>query len=648
MNNKTQGIKIHVNAIDSSTDTKRNTRAYLFDRAGNYISSVPIGDSDINFEVDSSRDYRISIGPDLINDREKPPLNLSVRLVAAGATSKDIRPDMGSLTFDITRDMVALWLGHCINVHGTVTKQFTTGGTAPITVGTVQIFLIDFYATFTSRYSAAELITLRDEVGARLNATGNPANIFLAFTLSLLSGSALALALAAERTALWPYWCGLIPEWKFAWSTIGETPINSDGTFSYIYCYWGAAPDLYFEVVQTVNGAQREISDPDLACAVFYNYNGTTSVDILVTDQSAIATLPGGPDLGFEYCWPTAIGNMDLSLIDGLESAGTGLTYEGLNPVAFGGTLPLQMMFSPNLRSIASYYRWSYRFDDETDFTPIHNTVSHRWQNVIFSPLPTPHFDITLVPVTFGPQVVGPNTNLFEIPDPAIPWIDINDPADRPFAYFDSTTGVENRHGMCTLMLELFDASGNFLSCDNIRGINTSGDLPGDPAPANFFYLLPEVGGPPMTYTNAPVFNITDHGRLTFSLFIDNRRTTSSIGPISVPTGTANDCGFLIYDNLGQSVHIGYSAIQPGNFIDWGLNVIRGSHGSVASTGNNTTAPIGSSFNNTVSFLLGTCVAEGRAAFAVNLNSSARITNGYGKQTQYDSSATTAFALAPI
>jgi hypothetical protein len=41
----------------------------------------------------------------------------------------------------------------------------------------------------------------------------------------------------------------------------------------------------------------------------------------------------------------------------------------------------------------------------------------------------------------------------------------------------------------------------------------------------------------------------------------------------------------------------------------------------------------------------GGCGACTQAAFAVNLNCGARITNGYSYQTQYNRSATMAFAL---
>ena len=371
-----------------------------------------------------------------------------------------------------------------------------------------------------------------------------------------------------------------------------------------------------------------------------------------------------GPD--YLYVWPTAIGNVDLGNVNGLET-GVGpalgeVTVTGPGGVpenaAWGGTLSLQMQFHPDLQANnIKYYRWSYPFADEGSPSPIKATVTHRCQTITIS---GSVITIHLNPVTFGPQLVsGPSNpggtpNLFAIPDPTLPWIDINDPLDRPFAYFDSTEGLTpGKSGLCTLILELFDGDGNFVPCNNPRGLSTIGDQPGDPgAPGAVTYILPQIGGPPGTYTNAPVFNITDHGRLTFQVLVDNRPTVAQLPGVSTPSGsTATDpCGALHYSSGSDNVEIDYVAYQPGNFIDWSLTVSRGISGVVAeivpptpvtrTSAGSPGAPV--PFNNSASALLGPCP---QAAFAVNLYCSARITSGYGRQSQYDSSQTIAFAL---
>jgi hypothetical protein len=96
----------------------------------------------------------------------------------------------------------------------------------------------------------------------------------------------------------------------------------------------------------------------------------------------------------------------------------------------------------------------------------------------------------------------------------------------------------------------------------------------------------------------------------------------------------------LHYSAGTDDVGIDYVATHPNNFIDWSLNVSRGFQGVVASTAGHTSAI--STLTQDASVLLGKCP---QAAFAVNLYAAARITNGYGRQSQYDRSDTIAFAL---
>jgi hypothetical protein len=451
----------------------------------------------------------------------------------------------------------------------------------------------------------------------------------------------------------------LIPDYAFCWQELTEVPIQSDGTFSAEICFWcpDDLPDLYFEVIQNIGGNQVEISDPQIACSTYYNYDGSQSVEITVDDPRAVACQPDGPPgPGYLYVWPTAIGNVDLGGIDGLETGiGTGL-LPGNTP--WGGTLCLQMQFHPDLQANnIKYYRWSYKFDDELDFTQIHATVVHRYETITIS---GSDIVIHLNPVTLGPNLVSGLTNpagtpnLFAIPDPTLPWIDIDDPSDRPFAYFDSTGGVlARKSGMCTLLLELFDGDGKFVPSNNVLGSSTLGDQGGDPAPPGAFtYILPDIGGPPNTYTNAPTPNITDHGRLIFRIQVDNNDTVAELPAVATPLGSTDTdpCGVLHYGTTSDNVDLSYVAFHPNNYLDWDLTITRGISGVVASippspppTNTSSGSPgLPAHFVNSAGVLLGTCT---QAAFAVNLYCRARATSGYGRQSQYDTSDTIAFAL---
>ena len=108
----------------------------------------------------------------------------------------------------------------------------------------------------------------------------------LANTLASLGPAGLKPYIVANNRFLWPFWCELIPDYLFCWQELTEVPIQSDGTFNAEICFWCPEdfPDLYFEVVQNLDGVETEIYDPQIACSTFYDYDGTESVDIVIDD----------------------------------------------------------------------------------------------------------------------------------------------------------------------------------------------------------------------------------------------------------------------------------------------------------------------------------------------------------------------------
>lgn len=656
MAKKTVVVNLHVTGA-AQGEAHPKARAYLFSQSGRLLGSKP-AHGDVAFEIDAERAYRVTVGPDLIVN-EKAPADLARQLLRAGGLSRDVSPNMPSdaIEFRVYPPIWRCWLPTCINVHGTVRKLLNPGSSnaqyAPLCQGTVQIFQVDLEGTLDS-FSVIEFELLKKNLVSKFAVTNTQSGT--AVTLQALSGLPLKQYIVANKELFWPFWCELIPDSAFSWQLLTQVPIQSDGTFNSEICFWcpDDYPDIYFEVVQNIDGNPTEIWDAQIACNTYYNYDGSQSADIVITDPRAIACLPPpvpGPD--YLYVWPTAIGNIDLGEIVGLEDgiatppgAIVGCTLQTDGNWAWGGTLCLQMQFHPDLQANnIKYYRWSYRFEDEATFTPVTASVTHRYQTILSV---WPDIIIHLNPVTFGPQMVGSAPNLFAIPNPDLDWIDIDDPADRPFAYFDSTENVSpGKSGLCTLMLELFDGSGNFVPCNNVRGTSTDGDLVTDPAgPGTFTYILPQIGSPG-TYTNAPVYNVTDHGRLTFQVLVDNRSTVAELPSVSTPVDSTNNnpCGVLHYTSVTDNIEIDYVAYQPGDFIYWDLSVVRGTSGGVASlAGDENAGSPGSpdAFDNTAGSLLGTC---SQAAFAVNLDTYPRITSGYSQQTQYDDSATIAFAL---
>ena len=417
-------------------------RVYLFTHNGSLVDSRPARGESVTFAIDPGRDYRVTVGPDVMRG-EVQPADLAGTLLKASSLSRDwlhqIAPE--ALEFRIFPPIWRCWFPVCINVHGTVRKLLNPGGTppqyAPICTGTVQIFQVDLGCTLDS-FTVIQLETLKtrliDKVAPRNpgapgiagNATGrfqkevasSPSE--LANTLASLGPAGLKPYIVANNRFLWPFWCELIPDYLFCWQELTEVPIQSDGTFNAEICFWCPEdfPDLYFEVVQNLDGVETEIYDPQIACSTFYDYDGTESVDIVIDDPRAVACQPTqnpGPD--YLYVWPTAIGNVDLGNVNGLETGGgpalgeVTVTGPGGNPenAAWGGTLSLQMQFHPDLQANnIRYYRWSYQFADEASPTPIRATVTHRYQTITVS---GSIITIHLNPVTFGPQLVSGPSN---------------------------------------------------------------------------------------------------------------------------------------------------------------------------------------------------------------------------------------------
>ena len=641
----TQTGKLQLNLSLPTPDPNKPApalRAYLFDSAGRLVHHATAAEK-VEFAIDPAKHYRVTVGPDMIGREKQPPENLAQKLLASSPMSRDYVPLLknSAISMEISASSILIWLRHCVNVHGSVRKRLGTGGFAPICTGKVQIFRIDLAASL-DRLSPAGLTNLKNVMLSRiLNReiadiiAGNFGDLAviapLAAGLIPLSGAGLKNYIVAHRAELAQFMCNVIPEYDIVYEQYADAPIQSDGTFSETICFWiWESQDVYFEVVQTLDGVEREIADPDILCTTMFNYDGSQAAVITVDDPNAVACFPDPyPGPNYLYVWPTAIGNEDLGNIDGLETGlGTGLLP---GPRPWGGTLPLQMQFHPDLQANdIIYYRWSYNFDGTgSDFTDIVASVTHRWQEITIDGMGNPV--IHLHGYTFGPHLVGAEPNLFEIPNPSLPWIDINDPVDRPFAYFDSANAANPRNGMCTLKLQMFNSAGVRVSSSNAGHAGS------------FKYILPAIGGPVGTYTSATAPNIDANGDLIFRIYVDNNPTHAALYDARTGShGSGDACGIRHYSGGNDPVTITYAATQPENFIDWGLSVNKGTAGTVASISGHTSSPDPASFTNNASVLLGSCT---QAAFAVNLNCYARATNGYSTQTQYNSSATLAFAL---
>jgi hypothetical protein len=198
------------------------------------------------------------------------------------------------------------------------------------------------------------------------------------------------------------------------------------------------------------------------------------------------------------------------------------------------------------------------------------------------------------VPTVFGPQMVGGNPGYYPVPAVSDLMLYIQ---PLPGCYLDSTNLASAQTH--TITVDFFDAGAN------------------------------------------PVESATP-----LVIYVDNNPCSVSLAPAAIGTNSATtDCGFLAYNPATVSsddVTIVYTASQPEGFANWSFSLIKAGTSIASASGPVTSPP--APFNETVAAMLGTCTV---AAFAAYVYVAATANTGWSRCSQYDRSASQAFALAP-
>jgi hypothetical protein len=251
----------------------------------------------------------------------------------------------------------------------------------------------------------------------------------------------------------------------------------------------------------------------------------------------------------------------------------------------FGGTLPIMVNFQTAANAGAYFYQVLVDGVPHTD-----SWTNYKW-NGAANVLQT--INISTVGPSFACYPVHPVSELFLWESPAV-----GDMLD--------TRVLSN--GLHTLILNFLDAAGH-----PIPGLQS--------APLTIL-----IDNEPCVATlSAPILNLT-------------------------PSVSADVCGVLHYGTTKTpTVSMGFTASQPANFARYSVSIVRGGtplmftppasalpSGPVSSAGSSVTATVGD--------LLGSCPIAG---FAAELYVAATMTNGYGRQSQYDAEALMGFVLTP-
>jgi hypothetical protein len=251
----------------------------------------------------------------------------------------------------------------------------------------------------------------------------------------------------------------------------------------------------------------------------------------------------------------------------------------------FGGALPLMLNYMRALNDGAAYYR-----------VFVQNFSGFKLQDVTWT---DEHWNgFHYVPITTGPVNVGGNPGFF----PTRALSDLFLWMNPSLAGFIQSTGLPN--GLNTIWIEFVNGSGGFIE-----------------------WATP------------------------LQILVDNNACTATIGAPTLHSASADPtCGLLHYGTKDASlVSMPFTASHPNNFATFSFVVVKGVNTVTLpplpiSNDPVSAAPGLSPVTEPVDKLLGTCTI---AAFAEEVYVAATANNGWGRQSQYDAEALTAFVLAP-
>jgi hypothetical protein len=437
----------------------------------------------------------------------------------------------------------------------------------------------------------------------------------------------------------WP-WC-----WWYSLEKLGTASLNSDGSFSKLVLLSicrNDTPDLWFVVRQKINGVERVIyARHPVPCNTYWNHPNGKPVNLLVTDPAALICRHKQPvDCLDPYVMPLGVYedewyNVHQAHIKPPATPGTdcGL-YRGTDP--YGTRLDLRMQFHDGLRSLPGngvwYYRWSHRRKGTSGaWQHIATPIAHRYLTIVGGEYVVESEDI-------GPHSVGTEPNLYRIPDPNKAWLaNRNDLAFAIWytALWDAQQGryiPQVADGKYELKLEMFDKNGSKVK----------------PSTAGFLYIL-MTGIVGVADKN---LHVQGDGSLILNIHIDNADTVADIKSLALNGKKAQDCQFLEYEQVTDTVEIEYVAYHPNNYLHrYSLGVRRGISNTLVHWVSSTTpasAAAPATESMTVANLLRKVGTKGpytRCAFTVYLHTWPRTRDGRGRIRAYEAGDTSAFTL---
>jgi hypothetical protein len=249
----------------------------------------------------------------------------------------------------------------------------------------------------------------------------------------------------------------------------------------------------------------------------------------------------------------------------------------------FGGSLPIMVNYQAADHAGASYYQVLVDGVPHTD-----SWTNYKWNGIGNVVVTT---QTSTVGGTPGLYPVHPLSELFLWLSPALG---------------DSLDSTSLSNGLHTIVLQFADSAG---------------------------HLMPLVKSAPMT------------------ILVNNQSCIATLTPPvinTVPAIVADPCGVLHYgSHTSAAVSLGYTATHPQNYATFSISMVRGVTPLTLVPALPNGAPVstaGSSFTAAITSMLGPCPTAG---FAAEVYVAATMTNGYGRQSQYDAEALMGLVLTP-
>jgi len=510
---------------------------------------------------------------------------------------------------------------------------------------------------------------LPPRAASALRSVALPADLMLAARASRFT---FERALVANLDLVRPILCWLFP--MFVRKTKLVT-VTTDECGHFRAVIWRSIfnldqPDLYFIARQRVwPFFWTTIYEPfPVACHTHWNYVCGTEVTLVTTHPAAHACPPCPPIVApNNWVLFMAVGNTSVWRIHGANDT-TKVGAPGHDPAKlgllddaapWGGDLRPRLEFDSSLRSDLNvrYYRVSYKrpAEGETEWRPNTEAIFRHYTHEVGG-------DLILEQYPLGPNTVGTQPHLCEIP-PALPpigqWSLPNVVFDTQSAVIPTTTAAPG-HG--------FDASGTALAADEgglwqikVELFDAAGTLV-DPEALGIKWRVPasnDLTGTIQT-RDAATLGLVDAAlnRMVLTLRVDNNPTFARIdAPAVGGTTAADECGVMNYASRALAVDVPFLALQRNGFATYSFYVQRGAVSppeySVASTAAANAAGMPATIPPvppgdplpTVGSLLDDCTLAG---FTEQLYVAHMATDGWSRQSQYDSSQARAFVLAPV